>query len=111
MTPSISVIFSVQNFAFTASKIASTSIDENVSVILKNIDTSKNTHEIIKQVFDYVVENTEYKDEDIYNAYLIINEQMKRFSFGRVFFVEKIENDKIVKYLEGKNDIMSGIKK
>jgi len=44
-------------------KSIQTLIDENVSVILKNIDTSKNTHEIIKQVFDYVVENTEYKDE------------------------------------------------
>lgn len=39
---------------------------------------------------------TEYKNEDIYNAYIIINEQMKKFTFGRVFYVEKIENDKII---------------
>jgi hypothetical protein len=38
----------------------------------------------------------ENKNEDIYNAYVIENNKIKRYDFGRFFYVEKVENDKII---------------
>lgn len=56
------------------------------------IFTTEKMYRDFLDLYDY----KENKNINIYNAYVIENSKIKKYSFGRIFYVEKIENDKIV---------------
>lgn len=55
------------------------------------IFTNEKLYKNFLELYDYI----EY-DDNIYGAFIIENKKKKNFSFGRVFYVEKIENTDII---------------